>query len=149
LEAKGYLKDLEHSQWRAPSWSWVSTDFSGGSVRFFNLDTNLVEVVEAVVKRAGKDPNGEVASGFLQLRAKALNASAELLHEADSRDVVKISIDAMIITGPSGGFPRTHAITELLNSHSNRMTSCQVQRTMVLPIVKNTEAIYTRHLSDK
>jgi hypothetical protein len=78
-ETKGYSRDPEHSQWKAPSWSWVSIEFSGGPVDFLDLGTSLAQVLEAVVERAGKDPNGEVASGFLQMRAKASNATIEFL----------------------------------------------------------------------
>jgi hypothetical protein len=146
-ESKSYVYDLVNTRWRAPSWSWVSTEFSGGPVEFLDLGTSLVQVVEAVVERAGKDPNGEVASAFLQLKAKALNATSELLPGVNSRVVVKISIDGMIITEAShrslGLLVGLLAMTALLNLHPNRIRPSQLQRIRVLSIGKYTQQIPT------
>jgi hypothetical protein len=60
-----YLENPVPTTWRAPSWSWASTDFSNGSVDFISLGSSMVEAHEAVVERLCEDPNGEVASELL------------------------------------------------------------------------------------
>jgi hypothetical protein len=112
IEVGGYL---EHSRWRAPSWSWVTTEFEGRVV-FLEIDTSLVEVIE------------EVDSGFLRLGSKASNASIEFRPETNETNTLThrlmVHVNGMTITGLSDDTSRKEWVVELTSrSHHSEPNS--------------------------
>jgi hypothetical protein len=68
-------------EWRAPSWSWASTN----STISYSLckPVTWIEVVEAICRPVGADPTGSLGSGFLKLKASLLRGS--LVYDTSGR----------------------------------------------------------------
>lgn len=106
--------------YRAPSWSWASTD---GTITYFELDNMGINVVvhEAFCEPLGKELTGEVKDGWITISGPLMkswifspeNVSFTLLYETESNSahfssvVVDGKIDFRLVQGENGQIEET------------------------------------------
>lgn len=71
---------FRNSQYRAPTWSWASLDNASISYHHDRARTisYQAEVVKAETVLSGPDPTGAVSSGFIVLRAPAIDSTVSI-----------------------------------------------------------------------
>jgi hypothetical protein len=69
LRPDGGYRACRPSKYRAPSWSWASTEGPFHFITSGQLSGDLIQVIDAKVCPAGIDPTGTVISGYLKLKA--------------------------------------------------------------------------------
>lgn len=98
-----------HTPWRAPSWSWASSETHSGQsdLKFISMKEPLAEVVDAAATPLGVDPTGAISSALLVLRAHAISTQLRTLKRRNVSDDYRhyVSVGNLTFECSSHGCP--------------------------------------------